>query len=233
MLGIDPFNPHSHPMRWEPLLTLFYQMRRLEQGEMEKFVGSPTVRGLPLRSRSLLAPNAWGIVLIPGQRTKISYVPWHGQTRQKQKTKTTHSQEAGGAAGINWSVCFPTQVVCLQSLPWSVCPKVYSIQHTTDEKNKSRCYYGLNVSSQIHTLKPQPSVWWSLERGLWEGIRFRWGWLPLPLLREDTAGTQTASTFNLNFPTSWIVGNKCLLFKPFFFFFIAGSADLIQRGVCA
>ena len=46
-LVIDPFNPHSHPMRWEPLLTLFYQMRRLEQGEMEKFVGSPTVRELP------------------------------------------------------------------------------------------------------------------------------------------------------------------------------------------
>ena len=106
MLGIDPFNPHSHPMRWEPLLTLFYQMRRLEQGEMEKFVGSPTVRGLPWRSRSLLAPNAWGIVLIPGQRTKISYVPWHGQTRQnktKQKQPTVKKQ-GGSWDGIGVSV---------------------------------------------------------------------------------------------------------------------------------
>lgn len=142
----------------------------------------------------------------------------HGQIRQN-KTKRTHSQEAAGQLGWNWSVCFQLRRSCLQSLPGSVCPEVYSMQHTTDEKNKSRRYYGLNVSSQIQMLKPKPSVWWSLERGLWEGIRLRWGWLPLLLPREDTAGAQAASTLNLNFPTSWIVGNKRLLFKPFFFFF--------------
>ena len=225
MRGIDPFNPHSHPMRWEPLSTLFFQIRRLEQGEMEKLVGSPTVRGLPWRSRSLLVPNAWGTVLIPGQRTRISYVPWPNKTKQN---KNNPQSGGSGAAGMQLECLFPAQVVCLQSLPWSVCPEVYSMQRTTDEKNKSRRYYGLNVSSQIQMLKPKPSVWWSLERGLWEGIRLRWGWLPLPLPREDTAGAQAASTLNLNFPTSWNVRNKCMLFishPVYSIFFIVAQMD--------
>ena len=228
MLGIDPFNPHSHPMRWEPL---FYQMRRLGQGEMEKFVGSPTVRGLPWWSKSLLGPNAWGIVLIPGQRTKISYVLRHGQTKQNKNNPQSGSR---GAAGV--------ELVSVFQLRWSafrVCPGVIVLRFIPCHILQMR---RTKAGAIMDSMCPWKSTHWSPSPqcdGAWSGAFGReLGLGEVGFLSR----CQGRSRQELKLPAPWIWTsqpselweiNVCCLNLFFFFFEIAASTGLIQRGVCA
>lgn len=203
---------------WDGSLTCF-QIRRLEQGEMEELVGSPTVRGLPWRSGASSFPmhgaQFWFLVRELGSHMS------HGQIRQTKQR--THSQEAAGQLGWNWSVCFQLRRSCLQS--YRVCvPRVYSMQHTTDEKRQETGVIMVQMC-------PRKSRCWSPSPqcdGAWRGaFGEELGLGEVGFLSRCQGGhsrAQAASTLNLNFPTSWIVGNKRLLFKTFFFFFFLNSS---------
>lgn len=63
---------------------------------------------------------------------------------------------------------------------------------------------------QVHVLKPSPLMWWYLEMGLWEIIRFRWGQNPLSW---DWWPYKTPASFLSLPPPIWRHNEKVTIYR--------------------